>query len=298
MKRRVLGRTGMEVSVLGFGGAEIGYEHAEATTVEALLGTAFGAGLNVVDTSACYEGSEELIGKAVSSRRRDFFLFTKAGHEAGLGGEDWEPKTMARTIDRSLERLRTDYVDLIQLHSCDRSVLEQGDVIDVLRRAQEAGKTRFIGYSGENEAADYAVECGAFDTLQTSVNIADQRGIEKHVAAAARAEMGVIAKRPLANVAWRKSDAPASEYQRAYWERLRKLAYPFLSEGLESAVATALKFTLSVPGVCTAIVGTSKPDRWQQNAAMLESGMLPVETYEAIRSRWREVAEGDWRGEV
>src|SRR4030081_766368 len=76
MEKRRLGKTDMDVSVLGFGGAEIGFENASPETVETLLESALDAGLNVIDTAECYRGSEELIGETVSKRRNDFFLFT------------------------------------------------------------------------------------------------------------------------------------------------------------------------------------------------------------------------------
>ena len=85
IEKRVFGRTGLEVSALGFGGAEIGFEAAAPATVAALLNEALDAGLNVVDTAECYLNSEELIGEAVSHRRDEFLLFTKCGHEDGKG---------------------------------------------------------------------------------------------------------------------------------------------------------------------------------------------------------------------
>jgi hypothetical protein len=205
---------------------------------------------------------------------------------------------LAESIDRSLRRLKTDYLDLIQLHSCSEEVLRRGEVIEVLRRAREQGKARFIGYSGDSRDARFAVECGAFDTLQTSLSIADQEAIELTLPLAREREMGVIAKRPVANAVWKHSARPDDEYVQPYWDRLRKLDYDFLGNDLSEAISIALRFTLSTPGVHTAIVGTTKPGRWRENAQWLEAGPLPAEQLEAIRNRWREVAADDWTGEV
>src|ERR1700675_3679680 len=297
MRRRKLGRTDMIVSVLGCGGSEIGYQRVSGRTVERLLGSALDAGLNVVDTAECYEDSEILIGRAIGSRRREFSLFTKCGHSRGWGRGDLRPASLLPSIERSLRRLETDHVDLIQLHSCALAELQLGDVIGALEQARERGWVRYIGYSGDGEAARYAVECGRFDTLQTSISIADQEALDLTLPLALARGMGVIAKRPLANVAWKYARKP-DPYDEPYWSRLRALDYPFLRTGAETAVATALRFTLSVPGVHTAIVGTTRPERWQQNAALLKSGPLPDAEVDRIRARWREVAAPSWVGQV
>ncbi|MGH9944503.1 MAG: aldo/keto reductase, partial [Pyrinomonadaceae bacterium] len=257
-------------------------------------------GLNVVDTAECYLDSEELIGRAVSPRRREFYLFTKCGHasSSGLAHPDWSPRLLSESIDRSLARLRTDYLDLLQLHSCSAEVLQRGEVIEVLQRAREQGKTRFIGYSGDGTDALYAVECGAFDTLQTSVNVADQQALELTLPPARERGMGVIAKRPLANAVWKHRDRPADPYVQPYWERLRQLDYGFLRGDVGEAVGKALRFTLSVPGVHTAIVGTARPGRWRENAELLGAGPLSTEEFGSIRERWGQAAEADWFGEV
>ena len=139
MERRKLGRTDMTVSVLGFGGSEIGYQRVSGRTVATLLDSALDAGLNVIDTAECYEDSEELIGKAVGARRRDFYLFTKCGHGRGWGRGEWRPEALLKSIERSLQRLRTDCVDLVQLHSCSLAELRKGDVMTALERARERG---------------------------------------------------------------------------------------------------------------------------------------------------------------
>jgi aryl-alcohol dehydrogenase-like predicted oxidoreductase len=298
MERRRLGKTDMVVSVLGFGGSEIGYERAGARTVARLLGGALDAGLNVIDTAECYEESEALIGAAIGSRRSECYLLTKCGHPRGFGRGDWQPASLLSSVERSLKRLRTDRLDLIQLHSCALADLRRGDAIDALERARERGWARYIGYSGDGEAARYAVECGRFDTLQTSVSVADQEALELTLPLAASRQMGVIAKRPLANAAWRYARKPAEPYYQAYWSRLRALDYPFLRAGSDAAVATALRFTLAAPGVHTAIVGTKRPERWLQNARLLEAGPLSAAEAERIRARWRQVAAPSWTGEV
>lgn len=297
MERRRLGKTDMVVSVLGFGGSEIGYQRVGTRTVARLLGSALDAGLNVIDTAECYDDSEILIGRAISSRRREVYLFTKCGHARGWGRADWRPAPLLASIERSLRRLETDYLDLVQLHSCSLVELQRGDAMAALEQARARGWTRYIGYSGDGEAARYAVECGRFDTLQTSVSIADQEPLELTLPLARAREMGAIAKRPLANVAWRYARKPAESYYQIYWSRLRELDYPFLRDA-EAAVATALRFTLAVPGVHTAIVGTTKPDRWQRNAASLQAGTLPGASFEKIRERWRTVADASWMGQV
>ncbi|CAN5593283.1 aldo/keto reductase [soil metagenome] len=299
MEKRQFGRTDMQVSVLGFGGAEIGYEGTTAETVEKLLNSALDAGLNVIDTAECYENSEELIGSTISHRRDDFYLFTKVGHPRGTGSEDWSAPSILQSIERSLQRLKTDGVDLVQLHSCSEAVLQKGEAITALQTARDRGYTRYIGYSGDSRAAKFAVESNAFDTLQTSINIADQEAIELTLPLARERGLGVIAKRPIANAAWKSGHRPIDSYQHTYWNRLRKLDFPFIrGSPFEQSIGHALRFTLSVPGVYTAIVGTTKPERWQENAALLEEGALIPAEYDAIRERWDDIAPRTWVGQT
>jgi aryl-alcohol dehydrogenase-like predicted oxidoreductase len=297
MERRRLGRTGLQVSVLGLGGSEVGYESASQATVDRLVGGALDAGLNVIDTAECYERSEQLLGAALGVRRRACVVFTKCGHAGGWSRPDWRPAALLASIERSLERLRTDHVDLIQLHSCSLEVLRRGDAIRALETARERGLARFIGYSGDGAAARFAVECGAFDTLQTSVSVADQEALDLTLPLAAERDMGVIAKRPIANAAWVGARRPSrGSYGYEYWRRLEKLGYDFLRR--RDAVATALRFTLSVPGVHTAIVGTARPGRFEENARDLAGGALPTAEFKAIRTRWTEVADASWVGQT
>lgn len=297
IERRALGRTGLAVSVLGFGGSEIGFERVEAAAVRRLVLDALEAGLNVIDTAECYGESESLLGTALAGHRKDVLLFTKCGHFEGTGRDDWRPESLERSIARSLERLRTDHVDLLQLHTCTEEDLRRGDVIAVLDRARERGQVRFLGYSGDGDAARYAVECGRFDVLQTSVNIADQEAIELTLPLARARGVGVIAKRPIANAAWRTGRRPDNAYHHVYWERLQRLDYEAMRGDATARVGTALRFTASLPGVQTLIVGTTRPGRWRENAALLAAGPLASATFDAIRARWHAVADATWVGQ-
>src|SRR6266513_1960579 len=111
-----------------------------------------------------------------------------------------------------------------------------------------------------------------------------------------RTQFAPFAKRPLANFAWKTGHKPINSYHHQYYERLRKLNFDFLRNDEES-IAIALRFVLSVPGVHTAIVGTTKPERCQENARRLESRPLPQNEYNIIRERWDVIAPKTWIGQ-
>ncbi|MGZ3646960.1 MAG: aldo/keto reductase [Ktedonobacteraceae bacterium] len=289
MEQRLFGKTDMKVSLLGFGSYKMSEKIGGSAVgeVSQLLGPALDAGINVIDTAECYGQGEELIGQAIGHRRGEYYLFTKCGHASGFALPDWSPQLLEQSIDRSLQRLKTDHVDLVQLHSCSQETLRQGEVIEVLQRARAAGKTRYIGYSGDRRAARYAVQCGAFDTLQISVNIADQESIDLTIPTAKEQGMGVIAKRSVANGAWSTTQEPTDPVDQLYWKRLKKLNYDFLKGDSTSIASTAQRFTMSVPGVDIVLVGTTNPDHLRCNISVLEEGPLPQAQYEAIRRRWK-----------
>lgn len=299
MEKRKLGKTNLEVSVLGFGGAELGFvPNVKQADVDLLLNSALDSGLNLIDTAAGYLSSEKMIGEAVSHRRNEFYLISKCGALDGFTRSDWSKKGILEAIEQSLRDMKTDYLDIAQLHSCSAETLRQGDCIEGLQRAQEKGYTRFIGYSGDNEDAKFAIEMDVFDTLQTSVSVADQSPIDGNIKLAKEKGLGVIAKRPIANAVWRNSEKPADAYHHPYWERIQKLPFPFLKKSLEESISIALRFTLSIDGVTTAIVGTTKPNRWQENAKYVAEGKLSSEEFNEIREIWNEIADETWVGKT
>ena len=296
MQMTTLGRTGLKISRLGVGSAEIGLRMVDDARAAQVLNTALDEGINFVDTAACYGVSEELIGRTIAHRREEYVLATKCGHvTGGYAGEPWTAKTIRDSIDRSLVRLRSDHVDLVQLHSCEKAVLEKGEAIQALLDARQDGKTRYVGYSGDNEAAQWANESGTFDTLQTSFSLVDQRALTTVFPQAKAKGMGIIAKRPIANAAW---GTPASDTPDPgeYVLRAQVLAQMGPVPGAPGdPILLALGFALAHDEMDTVIVGTCNPDHMRANITRVRT-LLPIaaEAIEALHARFAQVGQ-DWR---
>ena len=297
METRLLGKTGLKVSRLGIGLAEIGFglTFDDEALAGRVLNTALDDGVTFLDTAECYDISEELVGRTVSRRRSEYVLATKTGHvSGGYQGEDWTVATVRDSIDRSLVRLKTDYVDLLQLHTCGVDVLEHGEVIRVVEDARRAGKARFIGYSGDNESAEWAVQSGVFDTLQTSFNLVDQRARTRLFAQAEAQGMGIIAKRPIGNGAWGTAKSP-SGYADDYHQRAQAmLALGPLPGAPADRIALALGFTLAHDEVDTAIVGTRNADHLRANIEWVARGLsIPEPALRELHRRFEQLDQ-EW----
>jgi aryl-alcohol dehydrogenase-like predicted oxidoreductase len=291
MEMSTLGETGLRVSRLGAGLAEMGHLSLDEEAVASeLLNAALDGGINFLDTAACYGNSEELIGRTVARRRDEYILATKAGHATGgYDGHPWTAQTIRDSIERSLKRMKTDHLDLVQLHSCSVETLEQGEVIQALIEAKEAGKTRFIGYSGDNEAAMWAVNSGHFDTLQTSFNVLDQGPRRELLPLAKENGLGVIIKRPIANAVW---GAPFASSRVTYRERAQAIKEEGEIPGAPGdPITLALGFTLAHDEIDTAIVGTSDPGHMKANIKLVEWQLpLPDETIEELHRRFDQLS--------
>jgi len=297
---RRLGRTDLEVSVVGFGSLSIGLASTDQNRVSRLLNQALDGGLNMIDTAECYghpdkNHAEILIGNAIGSRRDEYVLCSKVGHEDGHFGQggDWSAASLLRTIDRSLKRLKTDHLDIVHLHGCTVEVLRSGEVIEALKKARQAGKIRFLGYSGSGERVRYAIELDDFDVVQLTLNVFEQNAIDDLLPLTHERDIGVIVKRPIGNAVWRFPERPEWGWYAEYWDLIEPLDYPFFKgdaltdPGPEGAAGMALRFLTSTPGVHSAIVGTTSPGRWNQNHGNVSAGPLSDEQYQAIRTSWR-----------
>lgn len=306
MQKHPFGRTGLSVSPLGFGGAPIGFLETERQKTARIVDHLLEGGVNVIDTAAAYAGSEQMLGEVLNGRRDQVVLVSKCGQAFDdLPGEAWSPEVIAATVDRALNRLKTDHLDVMLLHSCDLDTLKKGDAISALVEAREAGKVRHVGYSGDNDAAAWAAAQPDIAVIETSINIADQQNIEQVLPVCREHEVGVLAKRPIANAAWKKIGEQPGFYQNyaeAYTRRFAAMDLDATTLGFGGAKdwpEIALRFTLSQPGVHTAIIGTTNPDNAAANIAAANKGALESRAVTELRNAFRKaaaVADESWHG--
>ena len=296
METTELGNTGLRVTRLGFGLAEIERQEDRGTDVSGagrVLEAALDGGINFLDTAACYASTEELIGRTVGHRRGEYVLATKCGHVVDdATGDPWSAKVIEHSIDRSLKRMRTDRLDITQFHSPGLEILERGEAVEALVRARDAGKTRFVGFSGDNESARWAVESGVFDTLQTSFNLVDQHARNGLFDEARRRGMGIIIKRPLANGAWGKKNSP-SRYAEQYYQRSQEMAGLGPIPGApDDPILLAMGFVFAHPDIDSVLVGSNNASHVVSNIDIVEN-RLPIasEAVDELRRRFDDLGK-------
>ncbi len=274
--KRALGKTGLEVSIVGLGAGLLGDARLDDRAADALVATALDLGITLFDTARSYGTSEERLGRALGSRRKDVVLATKGGYGAE-GAHDWTPDAIRLGIDGALRRLATDFIDVFFLHSCPLETLEDDALLDELDRAKAAGKVRLLGYSGDEEPLAWAIASSRFDVVECSVNPFDQAALRVLVPGAAAAGLGVLAKRPLANAAWSMSDSPERGDVRVYWERAKEMNVDPAPLGWAEA---CVRFAAFAQGVSAALVGTTRVENLEAAAAAVAKGPLdePIAT--------------------
>ena len=192
MEYRILGKTGLKISRLGFGGIPIQRIDAEGTKV--LMHQMKDAGINYIDTARAYTVSEEYLGYALEGIREHFVIATKSMSRT--------KEAMAADIDTSLKNLRTDYIDLYQVHNPSVEQLEQvlapGGALEALLEAKAAGKIGHIGLTAHSlEVFRQALELKWVETIMFPYNIVETQA-EKLIAECAKRNIGFIVMKPLA----------------------------------------------------------------------------------------------------
>ncbi|MBO0714216.1 MAG: aldo/keto reductase [Acidimicrobiales bacterium] len=291
--RRTLGRTGLEVTTLGYGAMELrGSRGApEMSDEEAgrLLNTVLDEGINFLDTSIDYGRSEERIGKLLAHRRSEYVLASKCGcvPDAPQGTDHVHTaENIRKGVEHSLRLLRTDHLDLVQFHrSLTRSEFEAEGALAEALALRDEGKVRFVGVSAVLPTFLEQIEMGTFDAFQVPYS-ALQRDHEDAIARASDAGAGIIIRGGVARGApddWdnRRYYMVSNEVMQGYWDGAK------LDELLDGMSRTTflLRFTLSHPGLDTTIVGTSSVDHLRQNLAAAKMGPLPEDVLEEAKRR-------------
>jgi aryl-alcohol dehydrogenase-like predicted oxidoreductase len=296
---RKLGRTGADVTILGYGAMELrGQPRGPAVADEdagRVLNAVLDAGINLIDTSVDYGRSEELIGRFVGHRRDEYFLASKCGCplQAPPGTpppypHDYSAANVRADVEQSLRRLGTDRLDLVQVHmSPSRAQLETDDTVSTLQDLRDAGKIRFIGMSGTLPNLPDHIAMGVFDVFQIPYS-AIQREHEDLISAAAATGAGTLIRggvargAPADDKAWRQGPIGLAE-----GEGQRRWEGSDLDSALDgmSRMEFMLRFTVSHPGLSTTIVGTANVDHLRANVAAAENGPLPADAYEQAKAR-------------
>jgi aryl-alcohol dehydrogenase-like predicted oxidoreductase len=296
---RTLGRTGADVTILSYGAMELrgqprGPEIADEDAGR-LLNSVLDGGINLIDTSPDYGRSEELIGTYLSGRRDEFFLASKCGCPLNPPADatppyahDYTPGNVRADVEQSLRRLRTDRLDLVQVHmSPSRATLAENHTVETLQELQAEGKLRFIGMSGILPNLPDHLAMGVFDVFQIPYS-AVQRDHEELITEAADAGAGTFirggAARGAASADKNWQVGPLSQQAglgQRNWET-SGIASLVREAGLTS-MEFVLRFTLSHPGLSTTIVGTANPAHLAGNIAVAEQGPLPADLYDQAK---------------
>jgi aryl-alcohol dehydrogenase-like predicted oxidoreductase len=294
MRERLLGHTGLKVSAMGLGCGPMG--ELPRPEAERLIHTAIDLGISLFDTARSYAESEEHLGSALRSvRRSSYVLVTKGGYGVD-GAEDWTPRAIELGIERALGQLRCETLDVFLLHSCDRERLTRGDLFEPLQRAKADGKVRAVGYAGDGDALAYAVHCGAFDVIECSVNLFDQRALHGIIPQAGARGVGVIAKRALGNAPWLEDARPSRFDAGLYWDRMRAM-YDGQHLGARAWNELAVRFATYAPGVDGALVGTRSAVHLGAAVEAAERGPLGSHETHDVRERFTRQDAG-WEGVV
>jgi len=287
MEKRTLGRTGLEVTRIGFGAMEIrgprvwGGREVSDEQSEKILNAVLDAGINFIDTANDYGRSEELIGRFISTRRKEYYLATKCGcclMPAGDHDETphlWTRDNLLRNIDDSLAKMKTDYVDILQLHNPGVEDVEKGKLVNVLKEIQDSGRTKFISISSTHPYLETFLEWGVFDTFQIPYS-ALERDHEEAISKVARAGAGTIIRGGIAQGVSQRDASKWGRFEKAGLDELR---------GDMSRQEFVLRFTLAHPDIHTIIVGTLNPEHLKDNLDAATKGPLSAEIYEEAKRR-------------
>ena len=296
MEYRILGRTGLHVSALALGTVELGLDYGivapgafgrpSEAEAQRLVHAAVDAGINLIDTARDYGESEAVLGRALRGRREQVILATKvrAGAQS-LPDSTALRREMLASLETSLQQLQTDYVDLWQIHNLDAEMLARVDVLaEVFAEARQSGKVRWAGGSTYGSALPMAaLQTGAFDVLQGTYSVLDQRLADRVLPMAAARNVGIVIR----SILLKGALTPRGDYLPDHLDRLRARSRRFRrlvdDAGLElSPIQAAIAFGLAHPQIGSVLVGVRSEAELHEDLRAAEL-RLPDELCEQLR---------------
>ena len=279
MKKRLLGKTGLELPILSFGVSSLGQEFRKVNLEEALrsVHVALDCGLNFIDTSPFYGRgmSEVLLGQALRGVARDSYtLCTKLGRY-DLAHFDFSAKRVAESVDVSLHRLGTDHLDVVLCHDIEFVPMQQivDETLPALRKIQQSGKVRFVGISGyPMKAFQFVLAQAELDCVLSynQYTLQNTRFANELVPELKSRGVGVMNAGPFS--ARLLTNAPLPDWLKDPEEvkaAARKAAAHCQSRGVDIA-QLALQFSIAHPDITTTVAGSANPEnirKWSQWAA-------------------------------
>ena len=287
LAKRVLGRTGIEVSEIGLGTTAIGYvygigprELPSETEAIDFLRAVVDLGVSFIDTGPFYGVAEERIGKSGITKIPGVIVNTKCGHILDRGEEISDAdlaKAMKTDVEASLVLLKLDHLELVQVHGGTAERIKNGSIIQAMQKLKDEGKVRFVGISTRGEEAPLAaIQSGFFDTLQLAYSILDQRMTPRVFDEAKKHNIGIINKSALLKGALTPAISYLAESQmplKKNSEAARKIA-----EGLGIDLPElGLRFALGSAAVSTVLIGSNKLKNMEHAVHAALAGPLPAE---------------------
>ena len=288
----ILGRTGLEVTRLGFGTALHEPDRPDLTdeVMDRLMNAVVDSGINFIDTSYDYVKSEEQIGQFLSHRYSEFHLATKGGCTDTWPGRNnsvhvWTRDNLFRGLERSLRRMKRDSVDIIQLHNATVEEFGSPDMAGPLHEMRQQGRVRWIGVSATLPDLPTYLRWGEFDVFQIPYS-ALEREHEGWITKVGEAGAGVIVRGGVASGEPRPGLGSSDRWGRFERARLDELR----AEG-ESRSAFVLRFTLTHPYAHTIVVGTTDLDHLRENVEAVMRGPLADGVYGEAKRRLDAIGE-------
>ena len=314
MKYRYLRSTDLKISEIGFGAWGIGgnknnslsYGPTNDNVSHDALKEAYDCGINFFDTSPLYGfgHSEKLIGKTFKNYRDKIIILTKVGYTDYSGNSDFSTKYITDSLEKSMKRLKTDYIDIYQLHDPSFKLIKNSsEILDVMLTLKKEGKIRYFGISTRTQEESLnIIDENYFNCMQINFNLIDQRAIENNLFKKCKQNnIGIICKTPLSfgfltgnillNNNFHKNDHRnrfSPEQLRIWSTAIKKFLKEYRNDIKNTNAQISLRFCLSFSEISTVIPGMLTKEQVKENIISSQLGSFPEEIINQFKKIYKD----------